>query len=132
MQNILQNTSGNTENDEAKISSMVDSRVNSHEEKNQRPKKRYQRATNNENLRDSRKNQYHEEKTKYQAALKNGKIESWKEFCNLTLSTDPWNAVFKLASNKVKRSETLQLYRYETPMMLIRTKILEYPIQLTS
>jgi len=70
-------------------------------------RRRHQRTTNNEDLRESRKNQYHEEKTKYQAAIKKGKIESWKEFCNLTSSTNPWNAVYKLASNKVKRSETL-------------------------
>ena len=33
MQKILENTSGNKENDLAQISSMVDIRVNSHEEK---------------------------------------------------------------------------------------------------
>jgi hypothetical protein len=38
MQKIL-NTSDNKLNDEVQISSIVDSRVNSHEEKNQRPKK---------------------------------------------------------------------------------------------
>jgi len=62
---------------------------------------RYQRTTINEDLREIRKNQYHEEKTKYQAAIKKGKIESWKEFCNLTSSTNPSNAVYKLASNEV-------------------------------
>jgi hypothetical protein len=40
MQKFLQNTSGNKENDQAQISTMADSRVNSHEEKNQRPKKK--------------------------------------------------------------------------------------------
>jgi len=39
-------------------------------------RRRYQRTTNNEGLRESRKNQYHEEKTKYQTAIKKGKIES--------------------------------------------------------
>ena len=47
-------------------------------------RRRYQRTTNNEDPRESRKNQYHEEKKKYQAAIKKGKIEYWKEFCNLT------------------------------------------------
>jgi hypothetical protein len=70
-------------------------------------RKRYQTTTNNEDLRESRKNQYHEEKTKHQATIKKGKIKSWKEFCNLTPSTNTWNAVYKLASNKVKRSETV-------------------------
>jgi len=70
-------------------------------------RRRYQRTTNNEDLRESHKNQYHEEKTKYQAAIKKGKIESWKEFCNLTLFTNPRNAIYKFASNKVKRSGIL-------------------------
>jgi hypothetical protein len=37
---ILQNTSGNIENDQAQFSSMVNNRVNSHEEKNQLPEKK--------------------------------------------------------------------------------------------
>jgi hypothetical protein len=86
---------------------MVESTVNFYEEKITALRRRYQRTTNNENLRESRKNQYHKEKAKYRAAIKKRKTESWKEFCNLTSSTNPWNVVYKLASNKVKRSETL-------------------------
>jgi len=67
---------------------------------------KYQRTTNNDELRESLKNQYHEEKTKYQAAIKREK-KFWKEFYNLTLSTNSWNAVYKIASNKAKRSQTL-------------------------
>jgi hypothetical protein len=70
-------------------------------------RRRYQRTTNNDHLKESRKNQYHAEKTKYKAAIKREKIRSWKEFCNLTSSTNPWNAVYKLASNKTKRNQTL-------------------------
>jgi hypothetical protein len=33
-------------------------------------RRRYQRTTNNDGLRERRKNQYHEEKSKYQAAIK--------------------------------------------------------------
>jgi hypothetical protein len=60
-------------------------------------RRRYQRITNKEGLRESRKNQYREEKTKYQATIKKGKTESRKVFCNLTSSTNRWNAVYKLA-----------------------------------
>jgi hypothetical protein len=74
-------------------------------------RRRYQRTTNNDNLRESRKNQYHNEKTKYQAALKREKIKSWKEFCNLTSSTNPWNAVYKLARTKQKEANPCQLYK---------------------
>jgi uncharacterized Ntn-hydrolase superfamily protein len=86
---------------------MVDRRVNVHVEKTQGLRRRYQRTTNNDDLRESRKNQYHDEKKKYQAAIKTEKIKSWKEFCNLTSSMNPWNAVYKLALNKAKRSQTL-------------------------
>jgi len=70
-------------------------------------RRRYQRTTNNDDLREKRKNQYHEEKSKCQAAIKREKIKSWKEFCTLTSSTNPWNAVYRLASNKAKRSQSL-------------------------
>jgi len=36
-------------------------------------RRRYQRTTNNNELRERRKNQYHDEKRKYQAAIKRGK-----------------------------------------------------------
>jgi len=70
-------------------------------------RRRYQSTTNNDKLRESCKNQYRDEKTKYQAEIKREKIKSWKEFCNLTSATNPWNAVYKIASNKTKRSQTL-------------------------
>jgi hypothetical protein len=69
--------------------------------------RRYQRTANNDDLRESRKNQYHYERTKYQAAIKREKIKSWKEICKLTSSTNSLNAVYELASNKTKRSQTL-------------------------
>jgi len=43
--------------------------------------------------------------------MKREKLNSWKEYCNLTPCTNPWNAVYKLARNKTKRSlpmKTLQ------------------------
>jgi len=46
-------------------------------------RRRYQRNTNNEDLRESRKNHYHEEKTKYQAAIKRGKLNPGKNSVTL-------------------------------------------------
>jgi hypothetical protein len=68
-------------------------------------RRRYQRTKNNEELRDLRKNIYYEEKANYQATIKKEKIKSWKEYCNLTPSTNPWNATYKLATNKAKESQ---------------------------
>jgi hypothetical protein len=50
---------------------------------------------------------YYDEKTKYQTTIKKEKLNSWKEYCNLTPCTNPWNAVYKLARNKAKRSQPM-------------------------
>jgi hypothetical protein len=70
-------------------------------------RRRYQRTTNNYDLSDWLKNQYHEEKSQYQATIKREKIHTWKEFCKLTSPTNSWNAIYKLASNKAKRRQSL-------------------------
>ena len=48
------------------------------------------------------KTKIYEEKRKYQAGIKHEKMNSWKEFCNLTASTNPWSQVYKLASGKIR------------------------------
>ena len=70
-------------------------------------RKLYQRTKNNQQLRERRKSRYYEEKTTYQATIKREKLKSWKEYCNLTPCADPWNAVYRLASNKTKRIQTM-------------------------
>jgi hypothetical protein len=55
----------------------------------------------NEKLREGRKQNYTEEKRKYQAGIKHEKLNSWKEFCDMTASTNPWSQVYKLASRKI-------------------------------
>jgi hypothetical protein len=70
-------------------------------------RRRFQRTTNNEVLMERRKNQYHKEKSKYKATITREQTKSWKEFCTLTSDTNPWSAVYKLASNKTKRSQSL-------------------------
>jgi hypothetical protein len=74
-------------------------------------RRRYQRTTNNDDLREWHKNQYHEEKSQSQATIKTEKINSWKEFCNLTSATNPWNATYKIASNKAKEDNPCRHYK---------------------
>jgi len=50
-----------------------------------------QRTKNNEDLRVYHKNTNYEEKTKYHATIKKEKLQSWKEYCNLTPGTNPLN-----------------------------------------
>jgi hypothetical protein len=69
-------------------------------------RRRYQRKHNIE-LRENRKKTYRDEKSSYQAAIKREKLKSWQEYCNLTSSSNPWNTVYKLASNKNKKSPTM-------------------------
>ena len=62
----------------------------------------YQRTRYDEKLREGGKQKYTEEIRKYQAGIKHEKMNSWKEFCNVTASTNPWKQVYKLASGKIR------------------------------
>jgi hypothetical protein len=70
-------------------------------------RRRYQRTKHDNNLRKARKHQYLLEKRKYEATLRKTKIQSWKQYCNVTTSSNPWNAVYKLASGKIKSRSLL-------------------------
>ena len=52
-------------------------------------RRKYQRTKPNKNLRDQRKTEYYVEKAQYQAKTKNAKIHSWRQYCNMTSSTNP-------------------------------------------
>jgi hypothetical protein len=67
----------------------------------------YQRTSNNEEMRESRKHKYFEEKKKYQYAIRKEKINSWKEHCNVTSSTNPWSEVYKLIIVKVRNNSIM-------------------------
>jgi hypothetical protein len=64
-------------------------------------------------LREARKQQYLQEKRKheYEATLRKTKLQSWKQYCNVTTSSDPWNTVYKLASGKIKSCSSLSTLR---------------------
>jgi hypothetical protein len=78
-------------------------------------KRRYQSTTSNEALRENRKTQYNKAKAEYQAAVRKEKTTSWKEYCT-TSPMNPWNEVYKLASNKTRSKTTittLEKYRMQ-------------------
>jgi hypothetical protein len=70
-------------------------------------RRRYQRTKNDEDLREQRKSKYFEEKKEYQITIKKEKIQSWKDYCNLTTHTNPWNAIYKIAANKTRSNHTI-------------------------
>jgi hypothetical protein len=74
-------------------------------------RRRYQRTIQDSNLREIRNDQYLQEKRKYEATLRKAKIQSWKQYCNATMSTNPWNTVHKLATCKLKICSTLSTIR---------------------
>jgi hypothetical protein len=55
-------------------------------------------------VREQRKEQYLAAKAEYTAATRRKKSKSWKEFCNLTSVTNPWNAVYKMAVGKTNNT----------------------------
>ena len=69
-------------------------------------RRRYQRTTKDDNLRQERKLLYQEGKRQYQAKLQEEKLKSWKDFCSHTAGPNPWNAVYKLASGKLHSKTT--------------------------
>jgi hypothetical protein len=87
----------------------VDRGTDNNEEKSKRAKTEYQRTRNNEELREQRKTQYLEGKSRYAATIKKEKISSWKEYYNMTSSTNPWKEVYKLASGTRKNAQITTL-----------------------
>jgi hypothetical protein len=81
-------------------------------------RRRYQRTKHDNNLREARKYQHVLDKREYEAALRKAKVQSWKQYRNVTTSSNPWNAVYKLASGKIKsRSLLSTLKKPKTDLM---------------
>jgi hypothetical protein len=53
-----------------------------------------------EKLREQRRARYLDAKAKYTSTIKKEKRISWKEFCNMTSSTNPWNGIYRRAAGK--------------------------------
>ena len=70
-------------------------------------RRRFQRTRTNEYLRERRKNRYLEEKARYEATIRREKLRSWKAYCNLSTTSNPWNEVYKIAAGKVRTNTQL-------------------------
>jgi len=70
-------------------------------------RRRYQRTKLDEQLRQVRQAQYHQEKRKYENAIRRQKAESWKQYCSLTPSNNPWNAVYRMSAGKIRNTTQL-------------------------
>ena len=76
-------------------------------------RRRHQRTKGNEELRCKRTAQYTDTKTKYAAKIKKEKHLSWKEYCNMTPYTSPWNEIYMLVAGK--RKSTAQITTLRKP-----------------
>jgi len=72
-------------------------------------RRRYQRTTSNDELRQNRKNQYTKAKKEYQAAITTEKIRSWKQYCTTTSPNNPWNEVYKIANNRTRSKQMITI-----------------------
>lgn len=64
----------------------------------------YQRTQNDEILRSQRRDLYLKQKKEYAEAIRQAKLRSWKEYCSFTSGNNPWNAVYRLASGKIRKT----------------------------
>ena len=74
-------------------------------------RRKYQRARHNAEMREALKTRYSEEKARYATTIKREKTRSWKEYCNLTNSANPWNEVYRLAAGKRRTPTQITLRR---------------------
>jgi hypothetical protein len=54
----------------------------------------------NKVLRDQRKEQYLASKAEYVATIMKERSTSWKEFCTMTSTTNPWNGIYRVAAGR--------------------------------
>jgi len=74
-------------------------------------RRKYQRTRNNEDQREQHRSRHLTGKASYTAKIKKVKITSWKEYCNMTSSINPWNEVYKLAACKKKKNTQITTLR---------------------
>jgi len=70
-------------------------------------RKRYQRTTNNDNLRQERKEKYFDGRREYEGKMQEAKLKSWKTFCTINEGVNPWNIVYKIAAGKIRTTTRL-------------------------
>jgi hypothetical protein len=71
-------------------------------------RRRCQRTTNNENVRQERKEKYFDGRREYEGKMQEAKLKSWKTLgCTINDGVNPWNIVYKIAAGKIRTSARL-------------------------
>ena len=68
-------------------------------------RRRYQSTTNNDNLRQERKERYFDGRREYEGKMQKAKLKSWKT-CTIN-GVNPWNIVYKIAAGKIRTTTRL-------------------------
>jgi hypothetical protein len=71
----------------------------------------YQRTRNIGELRESRKYKCLEERKRYQYEIRKEKFSSWKQYSNMTASSNPWSQVYKPTTGKVRSNSIMTTLR---------------------
>jgi len=74
-------------------------------------RRQYQRTRGNNDLRHQRKSQYLAIKSEYAATIKKERNASWKEFCTMASTTNPWDEIYRLAKGKRKQAAQITTLR---------------------
>jgi hypothetical protein len=45
-------------------------------------------------------------------------MHSWKQYCNVSTASNPWNAAYKLATGNIKSCSSLSTLRRPTELLL--------------
>jgi len=67
-------------------------------------RRRYQWTRGNNNLQDQWKVQYLAIKAEHAATTRKERSTSWKQFCNMTSTTNPWNEKYRIAVGRRKQA----------------------------
>ena len=84
-------------------------------------RRRYQKTTNNENLRQERKEMYSDGRREYEGKMQEAKQKSSKTSFTISDGVKPWNLVYKIATGKIRiyvtdtRSTTLHMFEHFAP-----------------
>jgi len=70
-------------------------------------RRRCQRTTTNENVRQERKEKYFDGRRECEGKMQEAKLKSWKTFCTINDGVNPWNIVYKIAAGKIRTSARL-------------------------
>jgi len=85
-------------------------------------RRRYQKTTNNENLRQERKENYFNGRREYGGKMQEAKLKSWKTFCTINDGVNSWNIVYKIAAGETRTTTRLTTLEKEDGTYTTDTK----------